>query len=326
MRTLKLGLLPPLLAAAGVFTAAPGHLTRRSALRTIRLASLAVVAVAAAAMAAAPASVAALPTPMPRPTIGGIKPTYCPSDGQIAVTAAVEGGRTSFNVGDSVTFVVTMTAVSCDIMNTHLGLPPPGGRQIGPPLGGGLKGAGFNDYLLAMPAGNTFSHNSTSGKVVGTAVQAGTWTYTAQAVGYSFGTTDPGTGSGCAPDVEYGAGAGWSCPRSVQASVTIRISEPASPTPPTSTGSSQPGSSGSTPGPAGSGSLQPTPAQPVASSPSLAGSGGVRAAGRASNVSPQLVVALAVLMALALGGAGIVLIRRGLARRPRDGLEVTSGP
>jgi hypothetical protein len=299
MRTFKLALMTAVWAAAGTVTVAP----------------------AAAVLAAPSAGTAAVATPMPRPTTGGIRPTYCPADGYISVTASVQGGKTSVKVGDTVTLVVTMTAVYCDLMNTDFGLPPPGGRTIGPaPLTGGLKGSGVRDNFLEVPAGNVVNE-----KIVATAAQAGTWTYTAQAVGYSFGQIDPGTGSGCSADVAYGVGPGFKCPRSVQASVTINISGPASPTPASGSGGSQSGSSGSSQGQAGDGAAQATPGG-LASSPSLAGFGTIRALGRTSIVSAPLLIALAAVMVLAMAGAGVVLIRRRLARGPGGGLEASGSP
>jgi hypothetical protein len=220
-------------------------------MRFLKFALVATLVAAASALVAVPASAAA-PAPLPRPTVGVIRPTYCPSDGYITVTASVQGGKTSVNIGDTITLVATMTAVSCDISDTDFGLPPPpGGRVIGPaPLSGGLKGTGVRDRFLLGTAGNVVSE-----KIVATAVQAGTWTYTAQAVGYSFGEIDPGTGNGCSPGVAYGVGVGFKCPRSAQANLTITVlGTPGSP-PSNSGGSgSSGGSNGGSSGGSGDGS------------------------------------------------------------------------
>ncbi len=183
MRTFELALMAPFLAAASIFTAAPAN--------------------------------AAAPTPIPRPSIGGIKLPVCPKDGYIALTAVVQGGKTSVKIGDNVGLVVTITAVNCDFVKVDIDMA----------LGGGLKGDGLHEIGFGFTADRPYSF------VFGAqTVQAGTWKYTSEALGYSFGTIDPGLGSGCYAGTE-GTVAGWTCQRYAQANLMITVVGPASPTP-----------------------------------------------------------------------------------------------
>jgi hypothetical protein len=269
-------------------------------MRYLRFALAATLAAAAGLLVAVPVSAAA-PTPLPRPTIGGIKPVECPRDGYLTAHAALASGTSSVKVGTNLGVVVMVSAVNCDFYSVDIDMP----------LGGGLKGDDIHTKGGSIRSGGTLRN-----EFMAQAIQAGTWTYSLKVVGFSFGPGAPDPASFCVLSNQGGA-QGWMCERSAQASLTITaLDTPASSSSNSGGGGSGSGSYDGSGGPqsqSGAGVASATPDSLPVDSPALASTNVANTGGSMRARGPRLWLGLA-LLAISIGALAFGFVLWWLAR------------